>query len=177
MTTNQNSQEVSGNRWTVEHDSTKCALCVVCAEKCPTGALRRDQEGGDLCLYFNKSLCTGCEGIENCGSRCPEQAIKPVETGSASAQPEYVLLMQSKMAQCQECEEYFAPLRRLDVIDSKGSTEHKVDRLLCPLCKRAHLVEYYIEEHSVPGSEAKFRSARYMINKAKKRLAAEEGKS
>lgn len=176
MTMGKNSQKISGNGWTVEHDSTKCALCVVCAKNCPTEALQRDQEGGDLCLYFNASLCTGCEGIENCGTRCPEKAIKPVEAGSTSAQPGYVLLMQSKMAQCQECEEYFAPLRRLDVIDSKRSPENKVERLLCPLCKRAHLVEYYIEEHRVPGSKAEFRSARYMINKAKKRLAAEEGK-
>ena len=61
--------------WTVEHDKTKCALCVVCARHCPREALRRDEEGNSLALYFNASRCDGCAGDALCEENCPEDAI------------------------------------------------------------------------------------------------------
>lgn len=172
MSTSKESKK-TGERWSVDHDKTKCALCVVCARNCPTEALRRVEEGGHLTLYFNSALCDGCGGNPLCEENCPESAIVSTK-GAASSGEGYVMLSTSPMVQCSYCEEYFAPARRLDVVQQKTDGSKKVERLYCPLCRRQNLVVNYIEETLVPGSQAEYRSARHMLKKAQKRLAEEQ---
>jgi Pyruvate/2-oxoacid:ferredoxin oxidoreductase delta subunit len=160
--------------WTVDHDKTKCALCVVCARNCPTEALKRVQEGDNLALYFNASLCDGCNGEAICQRNCPESAIQCVKADSISIETGYALLFQSEMAQCQYCDEYFAPVRRLDVISKKITNGREISRDLCPVCRRTRLVVDYIEKNRLPGSPAEFRSGKDIIRRAKKRMEEEE---
>ncbi len=165
----------NNKHWTVDHDKNKCALCVVCARHCPREALRRDEEGESLSLYFNASRCDGCSGKALCEENCPESAIRSVESATPPEDSGFVLLNQSEMAQCEYCEEYFAPLRRLDVLSQKETHHGKdIERALCPLCRRTSLVVDYIEEHRVPGSKAEYRSARDITRRAAKRMKIEE---
>lgn len=161
-------------RWTVNHDTTKCALCVVCARNCPTQALRREQEGNSLTLYFNSGLCDGCGGDSLCEKNCPESAIKSVHAAAEQAESGYQMLFKSEMAQCRYCEEYFAPVRRLDVISHKAPEQNEIIRDLCPICRRAKLVIHYIETNRVPGSQAEYRQGKDIIRRAEKRMAEEK---
>ena len=168
-----NQTKKTGEAWSVEHDKNKCALCVVCARNCPTDALKRKEEGGNLTLYFNASLCDGCGGNPLCEENCPESAI--VSTRGTPAESGYVMLSSSPMVQCSYCEEYFAPARRLDVVEQKSEgSNKKVERVYCPLCRRQNLVVDYIETNLLPGSHAEYRSAKHMLKKAKKRQEAEQ---
>lgn len=164
------------SHWAVEHDRDKCALCVVCARNCPTGALRRDESDGQLTLYYNAELCDACGGDPACQRRCPEEAIKIGEAGAGVPQPgEEQLLNQSAMVRCEYCTETFAPIRRLDVV--AGRRESKlVERALCPLCRRTNMVVQFIETHRTPGQKAVYRSATSIIRKAKFRLDLEKAK-
>lgn len=159
--------------WTVKHEKEKCALCVVCARNCPTGALRRDEEGNNLALYFSASLCDGCGGGALCEKNCPESAIVSIEANADDNVDGFVLLNQSEMAQCEYCEEYFAPIRRLEVIQNRA-TKDEISQVLCPLCRRTALVVDFIEKYRAPGSKAEYRSARDITRRANKRLQAEE---
>ena len=163
--------------WNVDHDKKKCALCVVCARNCPMGALRRDQEGQMLSLYFNEAMCNACNGEKQCEKRCPEEAIRIVETRSARKEGGFVLLNASELAECAYCHEYFAPLRRLDVVEAKAAQKgvrHRIDREFCPLCRRQNLVVDLINEMVGEGSEdAKYRSLKAMVREKKRREDAE----
>lgn len=180
MSTSDKQNDVSsGQYWTVDHDKSKCALCVVCARNCPTGAFRRMVEGNNLALYFNANLCDGCKGEAECERNCPEEAVRSVKTDVKPIEPGYALLNQSEMAQCKYCLEYFAPIRRLDVLAGKGVKTHDIDRSYCPLCRRTNLVVSYIkQEHMVDpnaevaadaGAEPQYRSARDIQRRAKLR--------
>ncbi|MCP4606985.1 MAG: hypothetical protein GY847_41815 [Proteobacteria bacterium] len=177
MSNSNDDSKSSAENWTVEHDKTKCALCVVCARNCPTAALRRDEEGDNLALYFNVGLCDGCNGESLCEQNCPESAIRLSKDDSPPSTSDYVLLSQSKMTQCDYCDEYFAPVRRLDVISQKGVSGHEVERSFCPLCRRTNLVVQYIQEKRSPGSKAEYRSARDIVRKANKRMEEERKNS
>jgi ferredoxin len=161
-------------QWTVNHDTTKCALCVVCARNCPTQALKREQEGNTLTLYFNGALCDGCGGDALCEKNCPESAIRSIKAEGKPGESGYRSLFQSEMAQCKYCEEYFAPVRRLDVISQKAPKENEIIRDLCPICRRAKLVVRYIETSAAPGSVAEYRQGKDIIRRAKKRIEEEE---
>ncbi len=170
---NEKTAQDKRDNWTVDHDKNKCALCVVCAKNCPTDALRRDVEGASLALYFNANLCDGCGGEALCEAQCPEEAIKSLPADKPAEESGFVLLNQSAMAQCQYCDEYFAPIRRLEVIGKKGGEGHDVDQVYCPLCRRTNLVVQFIEETRAPGSKAEYRSAKDILRKAQKRIDSE----
>ncbi len=162
----------SKSNFTVEHDKDKCALCVVCARNCPTQALRRDEDGNNLALYFNASKCDGCDGNALCEQNCPEKAI--VSVGGDAGEDTFKLLSQSPMAQCEYCDEYFAPLRRLEVIATK-TEKNDINTRFCPLCRRTSLVVDFIQKfRAQPGQVAEYRSARDITRRANKRMAAEE---
>lgn len=155
--------------YTVDHDKTKCALCVVCARNCPTGALRREENDGRLSLYFKASICDGCGGNAVCEKNCPEKAIRSVKLETPAESTDYVLLNESEMVRCAYCEELFAPARRLDVVSGRASKRDKnIEREYCPLCRRTNLVVEFIEQHRVPGSKAEYRSANDIIRRVKR---------
>ena len=154
--------------YSVDHDKNKCALCVVCARNCPTAALRRDEENGQLSLYFNASLCDGCGGDPLCEKNCPEKAIVSVSLDAPAESNDYVLLNRSEMVRCAYCNELFAPARRLEVVGKRAGQKHKeIEQRYCPLCRRTNLVVEFIEEHRAPGSKAEYRSATDIIRRAK----------
>lgn len=154
--------------YTVDHDKNKCALCVVCARNCPTGALRRNESEGELSLYFNASLCDGCGGDALCEKNCPEKAIVSVSLNAPPESNDYVLLNRSEMVKCAHCEELFAPTRRLEIVGKRaGQKDKNIEQRYCPLCRRTNLVVEFIEEHRAPGSKAEYRSATDIIRRVK----------
>jgi hypothetical protein len=124
------------------------------------------EESETLTLYYNAELCDGCNGEALCERNCPEDAVVSVKTDT---QPEagFKLLNQSEMAQCRYCKEYFAPIRRLEVIAGKGVKVDKVAKEFCPLCRRTNLVVDYIEQERTPGQKAEYRSAKDIQRQAK----------
>ena len=53
-------------QWTVRVDKDLCGLCGVCAENCPSGALRTEATEGVLQLIFEPHLCTSCPEQPKC---------------------------------------------------------------------------------------------------------------
>jgi ferredoxin len=49
-----------------------CTACPRCAAMCPTGALKREREGGIPKVVFHSALCTGC-GL--CPAFCPSGSL------------------------------------------------------------------------------------------------------
>ena len=174
--TNKDTELQVATGWAVDHDKTRCALCVVCARNCPTNALRREQGEIELRLFYRAELCNGCEGDPACQRRCPEEAIRIVEgQASLSDAGQEQLLNESLMVQCFYCREHFAPTRRLDVV-AKRRVQGEVERELCPLCRRSHLVVQFIETHRRPGEKAEYRSAKDIIRNVKYRIDLEKAK-
>jgi ferredoxin len=169
--------ESSAQLWNVDHNIDKCALCVVCARNCPTGALRRDEADGMLSLHFNAAMCNACKGDKTCETTCPEEAIRIVEVDSLSEDADFVMLNKSEQAECAYCHEYFAPLRRLDVVAEKAAPKgvtHKIEREFCPLCRRQNLVVSLINKlQGEKAEDTKYRSLKAMVREKKRREDAE----
>ena len=165
--------------WKVDHDKTKCALCVVCARNCETGALRRDEDDDSLSLFYNAAICNGCKGDKKCEVTCPEEAIRILESDTPTEVNDHVLLNKSELAECEYCHEYFAPIRRLDVVSGRAGdkgVKHQVERTFCPLCRRTNLVVSFINNMIGEDSDAKYRSLRAMVREKKRREDEERAK-
>ena len=65
-------------RWPAVAVSDACTLCPVCANVCPTGAIRRERDGEEFVLELNVGACTGCAA---CLTSCPPQAVELIEVG------------------------------------------------------------------------------------------------
>ncbi|HGY09195.1 MAG TPA: 4Fe-4S dicluster domain-containing protein [Oceanithermus profundus] len=65
-------------RWPAIQVLEGCTLCPVCANVCPTGAVKRVREGEEYVLELEVAACTGCGG---CVASCPPQVIELVEAG------------------------------------------------------------------------------------------------
>jgi len=65
-------------RWPAVQVLEGCTLCPVCANVCPTGAIRREREEGEYVLELEVSACTGCAA---CVTSCPPQVVELVEVG------------------------------------------------------------------------------------------------
>ncbi len=66
-------------RWPAIQVLEGCTLCPVCANVCPTGAVKRTREGEEYVLELEVAACTGCGG---CVASCPPQVIELIEVGS-----------------------------------------------------------------------------------------------
>lgn len=53
-------------------DTDKCSTCGLCADRCPTGALKDSKTEQGYSLTFEHAMCSGCEICEN---MCPEKAL------------------------------------------------------------------------------------------------------
>jgi ferredoxin len=58
-----------------------CAAHGVCVGVCPTGALRRIEDGNAAELHFHAALCIACG---QCAQRCPEQAMRFSPSGGTA---------------------------------------------------------------------------------------------
>ncbi len=58
-----------------------CTFCPVCANVCPTAAIRRYREGEEGVLELVLDRCTGCNA---CVESCPPQVMELVEYGKAA---------------------------------------------------------------------------------------------
>ncbi|XOB98474.1 4Fe-4S dicluster domain-containing protein [Deinococcota bacterium DY0809b] len=65
-------------RWPAIQVLEGCTLCPVCANVCPTGAVKRVREGEEYVLELEVAACTGCGG---CVASCPPQVIELIELG------------------------------------------------------------------------------------------------
>jgi len=162
-------QDFVQTHWFVEVDPSTCTLCEVCARKCPTGALYMERKEGVSALRFKFAACVGCSGETYCVALCPEKAVTLIHVVASAERPENVLLSQSELVQCSNCQEYFSPGARLESLTKKG-LGHEVERSLCPLCRRTHLVVKYIDEKRAPGQKARYKSAREIHRASRFRL-------
>jgi len=103
--------------WRSRVISEGCSACLVCAERCPTGALQALEQGLDRQVSFQPSLCTDC-GL--CQQLCPEASITSSELHLvADVRKARGLLMQRRARQCAGCGQPF--------MGDSGAA-------LCPVC-------------------------------------------
>ena len=84
-----------------------CTACLACARRCPTGALRAEEEGRRRTISFEPALCTDC-GL--CERLCPEGAVavEPPTSTQALISPRRTLV-QRVAAECLGCGQAFWP--------------------------------------------------------------------
>jgi ferredoxin len=152
--------------WILTLDESACSMCEVCAQRCPSDALRIDQSGETLRLVYRPAICIGCEVDDSCQAQCPEDAILLGERRHPQDEAEELVLMQSELLHCSYCGAAFAPSRKLDSLSKKRQSGQALIRDLCPLCRRTQLVVGFIETRRAPGSTAKYRSTRDILRRA-----------
>ncbi len=94
--------------WRIRSVNALCSGCLVCGERCPTGALSSNESGQVRELSFDPALCTDCLLCERI---CPERAmmshpafsLDQVEVGRT-------LLFQLRQHTCGRCGTPFVPL-------------------------------------------------------------------
>ena len=87
--------------------SDACTLCMVCAERCPTGALQALAGDGRRGIAFSGLLCTNC-GL--CTQVCPFDAISAGAVRTPDRIPQApVLLKQVAQQECPQCRGMFTP--------------------------------------------------------------------
>lgn len=162
--------------WTVELDADTCSLCEVCARHCPTGAIRLESADNTIALYLVHGRCNNCGGKKNCEEICPEEAITIVGLDKPTRKHGEVLLISSDLILCSYCHEPFSPNRKLETLGQKG-LGHEVEKTLCPVCRRKHLVVKLIDEKMAPGEHAEYRSATDIKRRAQFRPVDEDDES
>lgn len=166
-------QESRQKGWTVELDADTCSLCEVCARHCPTGAIRLERADDTIALYLVHGKCNNCGGEKNCEAICPEESITVVGLDKPTRKRGEVLLISSDLVRCSYCHEPFSPNRKLETLGQKG-LGHEVEKTLCPVCRRKHLVVKLIDEKMAPGEHAEYRSAKDILRRARFRLFQED---
>lgn len=102
-----------------------CTLCMVCAERCPTGALKTLTNGASKGIGFADVLCTNC-GL--CGKICPHDAIHSGALRNPSAiSSERIILKKAQVLRCSECGQEYVP-------ETKNET-------LCMSCRKEQDIE------------------------------------
>lgn len=102
-----------------------CSACLICAQRCPTGALVAEETESTVSIWFNLRQCTDC-GL--CGRLCPEDAI----SCALVARPEELRatpyrVMHRSLRQCAGCARSF--------VSRPGSGE------LCTTCRNEQDLE------------------------------------
>ncbi len=73
-------QRAGAVRWPGIRVLEGCTFCPVCANVCPTSAIRRYRDGEEGVLELELARCTGCNA---CVESCPPQVIEPATYGQA----------------------------------------------------------------------------------------------
>ena len=98
----------------VRVDESRCSLCGLCADRCPTGALRYEESSQEANLLFRAADCTGC-GL--CTAACPEDCLRVERRlDLASLSGGARTLKADALSRCRQCGRPYAPramLRRV----------------------------------------------------------------
>jgi len=89
--------------------SDKCVFCNICQDSCPTGALKKYEEGFECGLEFEILKCIHCM---DCEKLCPKQAIqklKYINEGDLKVDS-IVRMARKKLMECVVCEMTFLPI-------------------------------------------------------------------
>ena len=120
----------TGGRGTKE-ECVLCGLCVrACREIVDVDALNfrdRSASSEEPCIDFDAARCIGCG---SCAFVCPTSYVKIEEAKGKRTVWNKVF----KMAACERCGRYFAPLEQLEYISKKTGVPVK-RLLLCTSCR------------------------------------------
>ena len=115
-------------------DEAACSLCHLCADACPTGALRYDETPSAAALEFVASLCTGCR---LCSRACPEGALsihRRLVPSLLSDPPS--ILKTSGVRSCPKCRRPYATDAIVTrVLARLGPRAAILDTSYCPDCR------------------------------------------
>ena len=117
-----------------EFDPDACSLCGICADACPTGALRYEESNQEANLLFRTADCTGC-GL--CSNACPEAALVIARRlEESSLRDDAVVLKSADLRRCRRCGEGYAPEAMVSrVLSSLGERAPAVNFGYCPDCR------------------------------------------
>jgi ferredoxin len=109
----------------VDIDRDACTLCTMCAETCPTGALKARPADNELALTFDAKSCTACK---QCLNVCPEIgagaiSVRAAADSRALATGRHVV-HEARVATCSTCGRPIAPEPALDRIATLLGEEH-----------------------------------------------------
>ena len=119
----------------LEADAAKCSSCGLCADICPTGALKFGGEAG-LDLEYRHDRCVACG---RCARHCPEQCLsltRRLDLARWDLPP--VVLESSVMQYCPKCGAAVAPRATIETLRARLNAAGIKDVAyleLCPDCK------------------------------------------
>lgn len=85
-----------------------CTLCNICSDFCPTGAIRKYEDGFETGLEFDILKCIRCT---DCEKLCPQGAIEKQQYINAAdfKNNSVIRMARNELAECVDCEMKFLP--------------------------------------------------------------------
>jgi ferredoxin len=126
----------------LELRSDGCTGCLVCVERCPTGALASERSGDELTITYAASWCIGC-GI--CAEGCPERATQVLRVNRVTdlgiLSHGRVVLYRDRSVICEGCKTAIgsrALVERLETLLAGGAVTFSTPiTRFCPSCRSA----------------------------------------
>lgn len=124
----------------VDIDRDKCDLCGSCVFRCPTGALRLEEDTESR-LTFRHEYCIACS---ECERICPQSALEVKRALNPDLIGIEVSLVVDEMARCKSCGRPIGPRRHILEVErrlrSSGLPEEAVRHVwYCETCKARRL--------------------------------------